>query len=108
MSYKKSLMIAGALLFASVAFAQPNFKLKQVLVTGQAAPVPPQLSSVASLSLNDSGSVAFAADGGIFIKSGNNLAIVAGFGDRALSGGTFLQGTNPFLTSTGDVIFRGL
>lgn len=108
MSYKKSLIIAGAVLFASVAFAQPNFKLKQVLVTGQAAPVPPQLSSVASLSLNDSGSVAFAADGGIFLKSGSNLSIVAGFGDRALSGGTFLQGTNPFLTSTGDVIFRGL
>ena len=105
---KKILIIAGAVLFASVAFAQPNFKLKQVLVTGQAAPVPSQLSMFGPISLNDSGAVAFAADGGIFLKSGTNLSIVAGFGDRFPGGGTFLEGSNPFLTSTGDVIFRGL
>lgn len=108
MFYKKILIIAGAVLFVSVAFAQPNFKLKQVLVTGQAAPVPPELSMFGPISLNDSGAVAFAADGGIFLKSGSNLSIVAGFGDRFPGGGIFLEGSNPFLTSTGDVLFRGL
>ncbi|HET9181114.1 MAG TPA: choice-of-anchor tandem repeat NxxGxxAF-containing protein [Candidatus Angelobacter sp.] len=105
---KKALIFAAAVLFASIAFAQPNFKLKQVLATGQAAPVPSQLSFVSSFSLNDAGSVAFAADGGILLKSAGNLSIVAGFGDAMPGGGTFLEGGNPWLTSTGDVVFRGV
>lgn len=104
---KKLLILAGAVLFASTAFAQPNFKLKQVLTAGQAAPVPAQLSFVAPFSLNDSASVAFAADGGILLKSGNNLSIVAAFGDATPDGGIFLQTSSPSLTSTGDVVFRG-
>ncbi|HEX7286873.1 MAG TPA: choice-of-anchor tandem repeat NxxGxxAF-containing protein [Candidatus Angelobacter sp.] len=86
---------------------QPVFKLKKVVATGQAAPVPPQLSFVSPFSLNDNAAAAFAADGGILLKTPTALTVVAGFGDAAPGGGTFLQASAPSLKTNGDVVFRG-
>jgi len=107
MPTKKLFIIAGfLLLFGTFASAQATFKLKNVVSTGQTAPVPPQLSFVSPFSVNDSAAVAFAADGGVLLKTVSGTSIIAGFGDPAPGGGIFIDASKPSLTSNGNVVFR--
>jgi hypothetical protein len=105
----KKLLIVGAVIcfMVSSALAQTGFRFKKVLTTGDSAPVPPQLSFVSPFSINDQGTAAFAADGGVFLKTQTGLIVIAGFGDPAPGGGTFIDADSPSLTSTGDVVFTG-
>lgn len=108
MPTKKLLIVTGMLLlFVSFASAQQAFKLKQVVTTGQAAPVPSQLSFISPFSLNANASVAFAADGGVLLKTAGGVSITAGFGDPAPGGGIFVEASKPSLASNGDMTFRG-
>ena len=68
-----------ATLFAAPALlAQSQFKFKEVVRTGDAAPVPPQLGSVLEFAFSDQGNVALIADGGLILKSGTTVIPIAG------------------------------
>lgn len=94
-----SLLVAPALL------AQSQFKFNEVVQTGDAAPVPPQLGSVLEFAFSDQGKVALIADGGLILKSGSTVIPVAGPGDSAPGGGLFLSFTEPSIGPQGQVAF---
>jgi hypothetical protein len=87
--------------------AQTSFRFGPVVQTGDQSPAPSQLSSVSEFSFNDSGQIAVAADGGLLFTSGGVTSIVAGFGDAAPGGGTFIFADSPSLNSQGTLVFRG-
>ena len=103
---KKFLLLTVCFVALSTS-AQTKFTLKQILQTGDDAPVVPQLSFVDQFSLNDQGQVAFIGDGGLFLKSGANLMLLAGFGDPAPGGGRFIQASAPSINSNGEIVFVG-
>jgi hypothetical protein len=90
---------------AQTIFAQSQFKFKEVAQAGDNAPVPPQLSSVLEFSFNNQAQVALIADGGIILKSGNDVIPIAGPGDTAPGGGVFFSFTAPSLGPQGQVSF---
>ena len=97
-----------AVMFAAqTIFAQSQFKLREVVHTGDNAPVPQQLSFVSSFSLNSQGQAAFIGDGGLFLRSGGSNTIAAAFGDAAPGGGGFISVSSPSINSAGQVVFRG-
>jgi hypothetical protein len=103
-----SLIPAMAMFFLSLGLAaQTNFNFKQVVQTGDLSPAAPRLSSVSEFSFNDHGQIAVAADGGLLVTSAGTTSVVAGFGDPAPGGGTFIFADSPSLNSQGTMIFRG-
>jgi hypothetical protein len=101
------ILTVATLFVAMDVSAQQQFKLRQVVRTGDIAPVPAQLAFVSQFSLNAQAQVAFLADGGLFFQSGGTASIVAGFGDPAPGGGTFVRASAPALDSQGRIVFRG-
>jgi hypothetical protein len=87
--------------------AQTTFNFRQIIQTGGLAPSSSRLSSVSEFSFNDRGQIAVAADGGLLLVSGGITSIVAGFGDPAPGGGTFIFADSPSLNSQGTLVFRG-
>jgi len=102
-----SIVLLAVCFVAAGASAQTNFKLKQILKTGDEAPVPNLLSFVDQISLNNQGQAAFIGDGGLFLKTGDTLTLLAAPDDAAPGGGTFLQISTPSINSAGDVVFAG-
>jgi hypothetical protein len=98
--------LALATLFAAqTLLAQSQFKFKEVVRSGDAAPVPPQLGSVLEFAFSDQGNVALIADGGLILKSGSAITPIAGPGDSAPGGGAFFSFTQPSLGPNGQVAF---
>src|SRR5215475_11827617 len=94
-----SIILLAVCFVAVSATAQTNFKLKQILKTGDDAPVPNLLSFVEQVSFNSQGQVAFIGDGGLFLKTGSTLKLLAAPGDAAPDGGIFLQISSPSINS---------
>ena len=99
------LSFLAAMFAAQPIFAQSQFKFKEVVQAGDNAPVPPQLSSVLEFSVNNQAQVALIADGGVILKSGNDVTPIAGPGDTAPGGGVFFSFTAPSLGPQGQVSF---
>jgi hypothetical protein len=102
-----SIALLAVCVAAASASAQTSFTLKQILKTGDDAPVPNQLSFVEQMSFNNQGQAAFIGDGGLFLKTGDTLTLLAAPGDRAPGGGTFVQVSTPSINSAGQVVFAG-
>ena len=100
-------LVLTTLFLSSNMAAQTTFNFRQLVQTGDLSPAPPQLSSVSEFSFNDHGEIAVAADGGLLFTSGGSTSIVAGFGDAAPGGGTFIFADSPSLNSQGTLVFRG-
>jgi hypothetical protein len=92
---------------ASAQTAPPAFRFKPVVRAGDPAPVPPQIGSILNFSFNDQAQVALIADGGIILKSGDQVTPIVGLGDPAPGGGMFFNLDVPSLGPQGQVIFRG-
>ncbi len=114
MNYKKvvsSTVIALSLLLqvasAPAQTAPSPFKFKPVVRAGDPAPVPPQIGSILNFSFNDQAQVALIADGGIILKSGNQVTPIVGLGDPAPGGGVFFNLDVPSLGPQGQVVFHG-
>jgi hypothetical protein len=107
MRLRKSVLLnfLAVMFAAQTIFAQSQFKFKEVAQAGDNAPVPPQLSSVLEFSFNNQAQVALIADGGIILKSGNDVIPIAGPGDTAPGGGIFFSFTAPSLGPQGQVSF---
>ena len=95
------------LLSAPASLAQSQFKFKEVVQSGDTAPVPPQLGSVLEFAFSDQGNIALIADGGLILKSGGAVIPIAGPGDAAPGGGVFFSFTQPSLGPQGQVAFIG-
>src|SRR5262252_4192015 len=93
------------LLCPPAAFAQIGFNLTSIARPGDAAPVPPRLVAVYSISLNDSGDVALGADNAALLQSNGTTTIVAAFGDPLPGGGTVTYATSPSVDGQGQVAF---
>jgi hypothetical protein len=102
------LTLLAAIFAAQAAFAQSAYRFKKVFETGDAAPVPPQLGSVLEFNFDDQGRVALIADGGLILKSGDQIIPVAGPGDPAPGGGTFFSFTMPSLGAQGQIAFTAV
>jgi hypothetical protein len=100
-----SVLILATLLAAQGLSAQSQFKFKEVVRSGDAAPVPPRLGSVLEFAFSDQGSIALIADGGLILKSGSAVIPIAGPGDSAPGGGLFFSFTQPSLGPQGRVAF---
>lgn len=87
--------------------SQSSITFKTVVHSGDAAPVPSQLSSVLESAFNDQGQVALVADGGIILKSGSQVIPIAATGDSAPGGSFFFSVDSPSLSPQGQVVFRG-
>jgi len=87
--------------------SKSSFKFKPVVRTGDAAPVPPQLSSVLEFTFNDQAQVALIADGGLILRSGSQIIPIAATGDSAPGGGLFFSVDVPSVSPQGQVVFRG-
>ncbi len=111
MNYKIVLRIAavifGMMVSISNGHAQTTFKFKPVVRTGDAAPVPAQLGSVLEFTFNDQAQAALIADGGLILKSGNQITPIVAPGDPAPGGGIFVSIDAPVLGSQGQIAFRG-
>jgi len=101
-------MIGLITIFCLGAPAQTKFKFKEILQTGDDAPVPSLLSFVEQFSLNDQGQIAFIGDGGLFLKSGSDVKLIVAFGDPSPSGGTFVQAESPSINNKGQIVFVGI
>jgi len=101
-------MIGLIVLLTAGAHAQTKFKLKEILKTGSDAPVPSRLSFVDEFSLNNQGQIVFIGDGGLFLKSDNDVKLIVAFGDPAPGGGTFIQAASPSINNKGQIVFVGL
>ena len=100
-----SALVLATLLAAQSLHAQSQFKFKEVVQSGDAAPVPPQLGSVLEFAFSDQGNIALIADGGLILKSGSAVIPIAGPGDSAPGGGEFFSFTQPSLGPQGQVVF---
>src|SRR5262249_10004141 len=69
--------------------------------------VPKLLSFVDQISFNNQGQAAFIGDGGLFLKTGDTLTLLAAPGDAAPGGGAFLQISTPSINSAGQGVFAG-
>jgi hypothetical protein len=98
-------LVLATLFAAQTLLAQSQFKTKEVVQAGDAAPVPPQIGSVLEFAFSDQGNVALIADGGVILKSGNAVIPIAGPGDSAPGGGAFFSFTQPSLGPQGQVAF---
>ena len=98
-------LVLAALLAPPALLAQSQFKFKEVVPTGDAAPVPPQLGSVLEFAFSDQGTIALIADGGLILKSGSTVIPIAGPGDSAPGGGLFFSFTQPSLGPQGQLAF---
>ena len=74
------IMAIAILLSVSSVSAQSAFKFKPVVRAGDPAPVPPQVGSILNFSFNDQAQVVVIADGGIVLKSGDQVTPVVGPG----------------------------
>lgn len=103
------IVIVGLLLSLSLSAqtTSSGFRFKSVVRAGDAAPVPPQIGSILNFSFNEQGQVALIADGGIILKSGNQVTPIVGTGDPAPGGGVFFNLDVPSLGPQGQVVFRG-
>lgn len=98
-------LVLATLLGTQTLLAQSQFKFKEVVQSGDAAPVPSQLGSVLEFAFSDQGNVALVADGGVILKSGSAVIPIAGPGDAAPAGGVFFSFTQPSLNPQGQVAF---
>src|SRR5215469_10312569 len=98
-------LVLATLFVAPTLLAQSQFRFKEVVQTGDAAPVPPQLGSVLEFAFSDQGNVALIADGGLVLKSGATIIPIAGPGDSAPGGGVFVSFTQPSLGPQGQLAF---
>src|SRR5690242_21579708 len=89
------IFLAATFAAAQTLLAQSQFKFKQVIQSGDSAPVPPQLGSILDFSFNDQAQIAVIADGGLILKSGDTVVPIAGPGDAAPGGGAFFTFTHP-------------
>ena len=101
-----TIAMAGLLSVPSIT-AQSAFKFKPVVRAGDAAPVPPEIGSILNVSFNDQSQVVVIADGGIVLKSGDQVTPIVGPGDPAPGGGIFFVLDVPSLGPQGQVVFRG-
>jgi hypothetical protein len=106
-SFATLIVTLGILLTSIGATAQARFKIKQLMGTGDHAPVPSELSFISPFMLNNNGQVAFLADGGLFFGSAGVTTLVAGFGDPAPGGGRFIRVTAAAMDSQANIVFRG-
>src|SRR5690242_11663728 len=97
----RTAFVLATLLAPQTLFAQSQFKVKEVVQTGDVAPVPPQLGSVLEFAFSDRGNVALIADGGLILKSGSAVIPIAGPGDVAPGGGVFFSFTQPSIGPQG-------
>ena len=86
-------------------WAQVSFDISAVVRPGDPAPVPKELITASSPSLNDAGQVAYIGDGILFLRSGPETVPIVGIGDAAPGGGTFLTAQSPSLNARGEVAF---
>ncbi len=93
------------LLFHSVSQAQINFRVSTVATPGDSVPVPSELVFATQPSVNDSGQVAFYADGAVLRQSNGQTTIVAAFGDPAPGGGTFIDAGGALINASGQIVF---
>src|SRR5215813_11873934 len=89
----------------AASFAQISFDLTSIARPGDPAPVAPELVQVSSISLSDSGDVAFGADNAAFLKSNGTSTIVAALGDPTPAGGTLTYAVSPSVNAQGQVAF---
>jgi hypothetical protein len=104
------LLVFVVLSWADRLHAQATFDLTAIASPGDAAPVPPTLVRARFPSLGDGGQVAFSADGGVFLQSGDQQIVVAAYGDPAPGGGTFLSAGGsapPSINAQGQTVFTG-
>src|SRR5262245_55525310 len=85
-----------------------SFHFEPVSRTGMPAPVPSTLASVANFSRNDSGQIAFTADGAVFLRSNAGLTLVAAVRTPAPGGGEFVSAGTPSINASGQIVFRGV
>lgn len=96
--------VAFAILFSALSVAgQTTFKFKPVVRAGDPAPVPPRLGSILEVAFNDQGQLAAVADGGLLLKSGNQITRIAAPGDFASNGAIFASFTQPAFGPQGQV-----
>lgn len=110
MLFPKWFRAAGIVLLAasaSTAFAQSQFRLKEVIRSGQTAPVPAQISSPLEESFNDAGQVAVLADGGILLISNGQTRVAVAPSDPDPNGGIFEILDAPVINAQGQILFRG-
>jgi len=100
-----STLVLAFLFSAPTVLAQSQFKFKEVVQAGDAAPVPPQIGSILEFAFSDQGNIALIADGGLILKSGNTVIPIAGPGDPAPGGGVFLSFSGPSIGPQGQVAF---
>lgn len=93
------------LLFHSASQAQITFNVSTVAAPGEAVPAPSELVFVAQPSVNDSGQVAFYADGAVLLQSNGQTTIAAAFGDPAPGGGTFIGAGGALMNASGQIVF---
>lgn len=98
--------IIGILAAAPCAMGQGSFKFSIAERTSSPAPVPAELRSFSSPVVNDRGQVAFNSDGGVFLRTGGNVAIVAALGTPAPGGGKFIKAGPPAINSRGQILFE--
>ena len=101
-----SVVLAGSAL-SYEASAQTKYHFTPVIRFEHPAAVPATLSTISSASFNNAGQVAFTADNGVFLKSGDDLDIVAALRAPAPGGARFISATSPALNSNGQMVFRG-
>ena len=89
----------------AASFAQISFDLTSIARPGDPAPVAPELVQVSSISLSDSGDVAFGADNAAFLQSNGTSTIVAALGDPTPAGGTLTYAVSPSVNAQGQVAF---
>jgi len=100
-----STLVLAFLFSAPTVLAQSQFKFKEVVQAGDAAPVPPQIGSILEFAFSDQGNIALIADGGLILKSRNTVIPIAGPGDPAPGGGVFLSFSGPSIGPQGQVAF---
>src|SRR5258707_4992609 len=79
--------------------------MSTVAAPGEAVPVPSELVFAAQPSVNDSGQVAFYADGAVLLQPNGQTTIVAAFGDPAPGGGTFIGAGGALINASGQIVF---
>ena len=87
--------------------AQSAFQLTALTLPGDPAPIPAHLVRARYPTVAAGGQVAFEADGGVFLQTGGQQIVIAGYGDPAPGGDTFLdaRGAQPVVNSEGQVVF---
>lgn len=93
------------MLFVVTVSAETTYRLDRFVKTGKIAPAPPQLSFILNTAFNDRGQVAFVADGGLLLKSGDQLRVIASPSTAAPGGGTYVAFNSVSLNGKKQILF---